>query len=1045
LNSDVRNRRTVEVSTDKVNKFVKTEVFGDGDGAEIFVLDDFQSTRAINYHKMQGRPSVEITLQGKTTECLLDTGARINAMSKNIFDMLEGTELRESSEILRCANNSLLQIMGRTTLAVRIGQVTKMVEFTVVKEISPGVIGGIELQEQFGFRLMRIADDRRDSNMCNIEGKFGRTTNDEERLNRALSVLNLKEEDGIAEVIKQNKGAFMADNWDIGCTPLVKHNIRTTGGPINTKPWRQPIHLENKIEETVRNLYDNGIIRQCNSPWNTPMVCVWKKGKQEIRLCLDFRKLNAITERQAFPMPNVEDLLDKLNGAGYFSAIDLGNAYYQVLLTEESQEKTAFSTKTGQYCFTRMPFGIAAAPGTFQELMTKVLGNLKGTSVYLDDILVFTKDKTEHIETLGIVFRKIKEAGLRINPEKCQLLKREVKYLGHIIDKNGVRTDPSKIEAIKTFTRPKCVKNLRSFLGICNYYRRFIEGYAQKARTLEELCGMNSPKLLWTEGCERAFSEMKEALTRTPVLGFPDVNKKFILDTDASFESIGAVLSQKDDNGNEKVIAYGSHAMNKHEKGYCVTRKELLAIFYFCNHFKHYLYGKQFLLRTDHKAITFMLHTRKPITPQFQNWINFLSSLDMIMEFRQGAKHTNADMLSRMKCDTCTQCLMAHEDAKVDKKRTRTLDAIGEMENYIWQTNSEEILRIREDIRLGKSWRFRLERGVVMTSTGKIWIPEDKRQEMIKATHRMLSHAGVEKTYGYIAAAYDMLQMKEMIKYTIRECEACQKNKVVTTATKEETIQLSANEPFEKLYMDICGPFRESFRKKKYVVAIIDRYSRYISLVAVAKQDEETIKKTLMDDWILKYGAPRELHVDCGKVFTSDAMKKLTDKLGITLCFSSPYHHNTNGMVERQFRTVRDLINASCRDRGRLDWAELLPEIAFTMNATVQKTLNMSPAEIVFGRKLYRERWVSRSGGCKKKEFQNTDYLTRREFQEGDVVLIKVETRTKDNDRFEGPFTVVERIHERRYLLRNVQGKTVERNVEKIKRFFKEGGCKEDK
>ena len=165
----------------------------------------------------------------------------------------------------------------------------------------------------------------------------------------------------------------MADNWDIGCTTLVKHHIKTNGSPIYTKPWRQPIHLEGKIEETIKNLYDNGIIRKCNSPWNTPMICVWKKDKQEVRVCLDFRKLNLITERQAFPMPNVEDILDRLNGASYFSAIDLGNAYYQVKLDHESQEKAAFSTKGGQYCFTRMPFGIAAAPGTFQALMTKVL------------------------------------------------------------------------------------------------------------------------------------------------------------------------------------------------------------------------------------------------------------------------------------------------------------------------------------------------------------------------------------------------------------------------------------------------------------------------------------------------------------------------------------------------------------------------------------------------------------------------------------------------------------------------------------------------
>ena len=179
----------------------------------------------------------------------------------------------------------------------------------------------------------------------------------------------------------------------------------------------------------------------------------------------------------------------------------------------------------------------------------------------------------------------------------------------HIIDKNGVGTDPSKIEAVQSFDRPKCVKNLRSFLGICNYYRRFIVDYSKKARKLEALCGNGNSRLVWTEDCETAFKEMKEALTRTPVLGYPDIEKEFILDTDASFEAIGAVLSQKDDSGRERVIAYGSHAMNAHEKGYCVTRKELLAIYYSCNHFKHYLYGKQFLLRTDHKMITFMLKT----------------------------------------------------------------------------------------------------------------------------------------------------------------------------------------------------------------------------------------------------------------------------------------------------------------------------------------------------------------------------------------------------------------------------------------------------
>ena len=238
----------------------------------------------------------------------------------------------------------------------------------------------------------------------------------------------------------------------------------------------------------------------------------------------------------------------------------------------------------------------------------------------------------------------------RLNPEKCQIFRKEVKFLGHIINKDGIQTDNTKIEAIQSFQKPKCVKNLRSFLGICNYYRRFIKDYAKKARALESICGKNNEKIRWTEMCEKAFREMKEALITAPVLVFPDFRKEFILDTDASFDTIGAVLSQKDEKGHEHVIAYGSHAMSSHEKGYCITRKELLAIYYFCKHFNYYLYGKRFVLRTDHKAITFMVTTKKPITAQFQTWINYLSNLDIKMEYRKGTSHTNAKMLSSKTC-----------------------------------------------------------------------------------------------------------------------------------------------------------------------------------------------------------------------------------------------------------------------------------------------------------------------------------------------------------------------------------------------------------
>lgn len=1053
-------QRTIE----KVRRFIKNELEikekheKRETNAEILTIEENRTTK-IRYDKMQGRPSITIKIKEKEYECLLDTGARINVISKRIVEEWHNITIYTTDEKLRCANDSRLETIGKIKIDVLMGERKEEIEFLVVESIKPDIIGGIELQKQFDIELKWKSqqNSEQQSNkknyICEIEANFGRTTTDEDRYKKTEQCLELMTNKKLQEIIKQNKGVFMADNWDIGCTKIVKHEIKTKGGPIRIKPRRQPANLEEKIEEAIENLRKNGIIRECNSPWNTPLVCVWKKERKDVRLCMDFRQLNLITERQAFPMPNVDEMLDRLNGSKYFSSIDLGNAYYQIELEESSQEKTAFSAKDRQYCFTRMPFGIAAAPGTFQEMMVKVLKGMEkdGTIVYLDDILIFTKTEDEHYKTIEKVLERIKEAGLRINPEKCHLFKQEVKFLGHIINKRGIQTDPGKIEAIKTFDRPKCIKNLRSFLGICNYYRRFIKEYSRKARALEEICGKNKEKLVWTDQCDKAFTEMKAALTEAPILAFPDFRREFILDTDASFDAIGAVLSQEDDQGREKVIAYGSHAMSSFEKGYCITRKELLAIYYFCQHYNHYLYGKRFRLRTDHKAITFMLKTKNPITAQFQTWINYLSSLDIKMEFRKGINHGNADMLSRSTCDTCTQCLTQHEDPKTEKMKTRQLATMIETKGVEWQEQNTEIESIKERAGKLRQDRFRIKNGIVYTIDDKIWIPKENRKEMIKKTHRLLCHAGVDKVIKYMKNNFDMDRMTETTKEVIQECEACQRNKVVTTRTKEDTKILQAREIFEKIYIDICGPWRETRYGEKYIMAIIDQFSRYISLTAIKRQDEDTIEEVILKKWILRFGAPREIHVDCGKSFEAGKIKNMAEKMKAKLIFSSPYHHNTNGIVERQFRTIREWINATVQERKNTNWEELLPEIEYTLNATVQKTTERSPAEIVYGKKINRTQWYENDGTNRNKIWQeirdktdnNKESITRRQVKVGQEVLIKKEIRNKNQERYEGPYRVIAKNHERSYKLQDRNMKIINRNIEQIKNF-KKGGCEGD-
>ena len=353
------------------------------------------------------------------------------------------------------------------------------------------------------------------------------------------------------------------------------------------------------------------------------------------------------------------------------------------------------------------------------------------------------------------------------------------------------------------------------------------------------MCGKNKDKkIIWTKECDEAFQRLKERMVQTPILAYPDFDKEFILDTDASFDTIGAVLSQKDSSGRERVIAYGSHKMNKHELGYYITRKELLALYYFTQHFKHFLYGKRFLLRTDHKAITFMMTTKNPITPQFQTWINFLSGLDMRMEYRKGERHSNADAMSRNSCELCSQCQTTHEEAKKGKIKTRILALHEEPNSFKWQNDNEEIEQIKKDLKQGRTNKWKLKDDIVATENNKYWIPRTNRTDFIEDMHKMLCHAGSKKVFNYLRDDFDMKNMREKIKEVVQSCINCQKRKTLTAKTKERHIKQFADEPFQKIYIDFCGPFKRNVNGYQYILAIIDQFSRYISLNAVAHQDE---------------------------------------------------------------------------------------------------------------------------------------------------------------------------------------------------------------
>jgi hypothetical protein len=346
-----------------------------------------------------------------------------------------------------------------------------------------------------------------------------------------------------------------------------------------------------------------------------------QKKDGAIRFCVDYRRVNDITLKDAYPLPRIEESLDALQGSRYFSTLDLKSGYWQVELREEDKPLTAFTTRRGLFEWNVMPFGLTNAPATFQRLMEKVLEGLqwKVCALYLDDIIVFAPTAEEHLRRLALVLDRCGQAGLKLKPSKCEIMKTRVSFLGHVVDASGIRTERTKVKMVEEWRTPQTVTEVRSFLGLTSYYRRFIPGYATIAKPLHELT-KKDVEFTWKPECQTAFESLKHHLTSADVLTLPDPKcKEFVLDTDASNYAIGAVLSQTQ-GGKEKVIAYASRCLDAAEKNYCVTRKEFLSVVYFMGYFRHYLLGAETVVRTDHGSLQWLKKLRNP-SDQMARWI----------------------------------------------------------------------------------------------------------------------------------------------------------------------------------------------------------------------------------------------------------------------------------------------------------------------------------------------------------------------------------------------------------------------------------------
>ena len=824
------------------------------------------------------------------------------------------------------------------------------------------------------------------------------------------SSLDAEQKGKLKSLLNDYRSIFSKEPGDLGRTSLVKHHIDTgNNNPVRQGVRRVPIHKQHEIKEHLDSMLNEGIIQPSCSPWAAPVILVPKKDGST-RFCIDYRRINAITKKDAYPLPRIDQTLDALATAKLYSSLDLTSGYWQIELDSESREKSAFTTNWGLYEFNVMPFGLCGAPSTFQRLMETVLAGLQWDLclVYLDDIIIFSQSFDEHLIRLKEVFERIRKANLKLKPSKCHLLKSKINCLGHIISEKGIEPDETKIEAVKKWKTPTSAAEIQQFLGFASYYRRFVANFSEIATPLYKLTQQNT-QFIWSESCQNAFLELKRRLTSAPILALPRSDCDFIVDTDASDFAIGAVLSQIQQ-GKEVVIAYSSRTLSKSERNYCTTRKELLALVYFIKQFRHYLYGKRFLARTDHKALKWLFSIKDP-EGQTARWVTQLSEYDFSIEHREGKRHRNADGMSRIPCHKCeidedmmactlkvekkslshpketdsvmsggsgTACCSSRitcppKAMKVSSSATCYLRAQQEEDPDIKIALSWDIGTTRPEFRdiegqstMVKDLWSKFDQLVVRDNvlyvrwedaqktefTLKLVVPRKSVEDILYSLHSSPTggHLGMAKTLGKVADRFYWFGMRRDVENYVANCMECVTRKNPSRAAKAPLQPHYSGAPFEKIAIDILE-VPVSDRGNKFIVVIGDYFSKWAEAFPLKNHTAQVVAEILIDQFISRFGAPAQLHSDQGPEFESRLISELCKLLNIDKTRTTAYHPQSDGQVERFNRTLLSMLSKYVKENQK-DWDVHLQKVMMGYRTSKHESTKFTPAYILFGREL---------------------------------------------------------------------------------------------
>lgn len=1003
------------------------------------------------------RPYLDVRIFGASLRALLDSGASHTVLGEAglwIMDKFPARLKTTPKRWVETADSNRHEIKGFIELPITLEGRTKSLRVLVVPSLKQNLILGIDFWE----KMQLVAD---------VHHRSWDFASSSSRIASLEIPGGIKSEEHLSPeeklILKQFIDTeFGTTTKSLGRTNLVEHIIDTgDSAPIKQRYYPlSPARLQ-LVHQELDKMLELGVVVPSKSPWSSPIILLDKPDGSK-RFVVDFRKVNAVTKRDAYPLPQVTTILDRLRDARYLSSLDVKSAYWQIPLATDSQEKTAFTVPgRGLYHFKTMPFGLHNAPATWQRFIDNVIGaDLEPqVFVYLDDIIVVTKTFQEHLNILRKIFQRLKAANVTLNPEKCCLCRAELRYLGYIVNHMGLRVDPSKVEAIINIPVPTNQKTVRQFCGTASWYRRFIPNFASRLYPLTQLLKKRQ-QFVWTPEAQEAFEDIRSCLVKAPILTCPDFTKPFEISCDASGIGIGAVLSQVREQG-EQVVAYASRTLTRAEQKYSATERECLAVIWAVERFRPYIEGTHFKIITDHYSLLW-LHNLKDPQGRLARWALRLQPYSFTLIHRKGKDHVVPDLLSRSMVpeeDKAQIAIISDDISGKDRWYQRMCENVRKdgVKYPAWRVEN------------GSLWKFvpNNQNCLQDNAEWKKVVPKYERAKLLAQLHDAptAGHLGSKKTLARVQEHHYWPKMRKDICTYVSRCRTCQQS-------KDECLKPSGfmgerrgvNKPWIMLAADLMGPFPRSSSGFKYLLVVTDTFTKFPLLFPLRAATATSVAKHLENDVFLIFGIPKYVICDNGSEFSGRPVKTLAAEYKVKILYNASRHPQANP-VERINKTLGNMLRSYVKENHRL-WDKDLAKFGFALRSARHEATGYTPSFLNFGREMNLNVEVSKEDtaaipeildnsqyGAKLKdlqkiynevgeklsrtynknaerynlrrrhiEFKEQDRVWKRSFAQSDATR---NFAAKLAPRFNGPYIISKRISPLIYELQDEKGKVI--------------------